>query len=227
MPNMTDEDVKILEKHVRNVTYIDRPTADAEMKEHLKNYPTCYEQRIENLKVIGTAAKFFDPLLMSKTNKIVMIDSDTIFFKQPVEIEEWSASKDVYSLHLKDKVNWFCIPYPEINNIEGLPKVKPMFNAGLLAFDKRTFTDDMGRVERILKCIGDNNGDFSGLDQTMYALMLPNQKQLPEYTYSCHVHQKVSESPDLVFKHYIGRNVRFGTYQYRDEGMAVIKDLME
>ena len=226
-PNMTEEDVAILKKHIKGVNYIGRDHADREMKKVLKPYKTCYEQRINNLAVIGTSGKFFDQLHFSKANKLVLLDADTLFLNTPTEIDEWALSNGKDSLHLKNIVNWYCIPYPQINEINGLPKVKPLFNAGLLCFDKRPLVENMGRVEEIMSIIDAAKGDFSGLDQTVFALMLSNQRQLPDSTYSCQANRRFSDNKDMIFKHYVGRNNRFGNSIYCNEGKQVMKQLME
>lgn len=225
-PNMTPEDIAMLRKHIQGVHFIERDKADTQMNEALKKYKTCHKYRTEHEAIIGTSAKFFDQLLISKTNKLILMDADTMFFKTPTEVDDWIDSDGQQSFYLKDKINWFCIPYPKINSIEGMPKVVPLFNAGLLCFDKRSLTENMNRVEEVMALIEANDGDFSGLDQTMYALLLPNQTQLPTSTYSCDINQKVDADANIIFKHYIGRNVRFGNLIYCHEGEAIIKQLM-
>jgi len=222
--NMTKRDVEILKKHVVGVHYIERDFADSEMKQKLASYKLCYKYRIEHEEIIGTSAKLFDQLLISRKNRVILLDADTLFFQIPSEILAWIGSGSQESLYIKDKVNWYCIPYPEINSIQDLPKVPAFFNAGLLCFDKRFLVDNFSRIEDTLQLIEKNGGEFSALDQTIYAMLLPNKRLLPE-AYSCEVRKTVATNRHFVFKHYIGHDVRFGNLIYLQEGKAIINKL--
>lgn len=224
--NMTKKDITILKKHIVGVHYIDRDNADSQMKEKLASNRLCYKYRNEHEDIIGTSAKLFDQLLISEKNRLILLDADTLFFQFPEEIIKWIDSGANESLYIKDKISWYCIPYPDINNIPGLPKVSPLLNAGLLCFDKKSLVKNFLQIEEILRIIEANQGDFSALDQTIYALLLPNQCCLPQ-AYSCEVRKTVEKNGGLIFKHYVGWDVRFGNFIYCKEGQLVIEKIMK
>lgn len=224
--NMTEKDIEILKKHIIGVNYINRDYADKRMREQLSKYRVCNKYRNECEDIIGTSAKLFDQLLISKANKLILIDADTIFLNYPAEIVKWAKSEGNESLYVKDIVNWYCIPYPEINKVEGLPKVPPYFNAGLLCFNKLPLTGDLRRIEEMTEIIETKNGDFVGLDQTIYALLLPNKRLLPE-TYTCTMSKIAADNSEMVFRHYVGRSRRFSNLTYLTEGKKIINKLMK
>ena len=223
--NMTSKDVEILKKHIVGVNFVDRETSDKIMKERLSGYRLCLKYRDEIDADNSSPPKLFDQILISKTKKLILLDADTLFFNYPSEIIEWADSDASTSLYLKDIMTVYMIEYPAINEIKGLPRVPPHFNAGLLCFDKRVLTDNLDRIEELCRMLLAHGGDFCGLDQTIFAMLLPNKRILP-HTYTCKISEELKNNKDLIFKHYVGRDVRFGSFIYRDEGMRVIDRLM-
>ena len=221
--NMSPRDVKILKEHIIGVNYVERLYADEQMRRQLSPYPLCSRQRNERGRG-PVEMKVFDVILISKADKIILLDADTLFFNYPAEIVKWAGSRGERSLYVKDKLSLYCLPYPEINDVEGLPKCPPCFNVGLLCFDKKPLVNDMQQIEEVMKIIEAKGGDPLILDQTLFAMLLPNKEVLPE-SYTCVMERKAADDSRIVFKHFIGTLRRFSDFTYSSEGKRTIDEL--
>jgi len=132
---------KELSTHIPNVTIIDY---DYSMKSVSPEISALREQIKNRFKLDDSferqrkawALKVFDFHLFSNTEKIIVLDSDTLFLKKPTEIIDWIKNETVLSFHAQ--------PYlPNLMFDEGLShdilKNKPIiksFNGGLFGFSK-------------------------------------------------------------------------------------------
>ena len=83
--SLTDDDKSILKAHIEGIRIIDRKVADAQMDAVLADFPhsRTLRQRIVN------SMELFDNILLSKTDKVVNMNSDVLFFKEPRELVDW------------------------------------------------------------------------------------------------------------------------------------------
>lgn len=93
---LTNKDKSILKKHIKGVKIIDKNLAEAKVLAVLKDFPNSVKYRKDYL----IARQVFDYLLLSQTDKIISLDSDTLFFKKPVELINWlrnNSQQIIYS----------------------------------------------------------------------------------------------------------------------------------
>lgn len=82
---LTYADKKLLKSHINGCRIISKEEADSYINPFLKDYPTCHKYRSEQ----PFAKKIIDVFLTTKAEKNIILDSDVLFFKQPIEIMNW------------------------------------------------------------------------------------------------------------------------------------------
>lgn len=180
-------------KHIKNINIISRDLAELEFNK-LNTSSLLSEFRKNDLSFL----KIFDPNIFGKTKKI-LIDSDTIFLKQPYEIIEWieSGSKSFY--HTDKFENVTAATVFDENNIsnyinvqhffrENLHKINELLKinlksldycSGFIGYNKQI---DFSLVEQMIiklqsiiqsaKEISFNQWGLWGLEQCLYAFLL-------------------------------------------------------
>jgi hypothetical protein len=154
--SLSDENIKTIHQHLVNSTVISRADADVLMAEKLVAFPNAYQYRFSRLGSIaphGKASvfslKLLDFSLMSNSSKILVLDSDVLFFNKPDAIINWindPADRDcLYCFEL-------YVPIRDARNriirFDRKPEVPPGFNSGLICFDRSAF--DLARLDEWL-----------------------------------------------------------------------------
>ena len=120
--SLTKKEIKVINKHIIGCRIILQSEADKTLASILKRYPRIVKYREQYVN----AKQILDFFLLSKSKKIIGLDSDILFFKQPHEIYDWSfnVSKSIFYSFEKDSygpnmVNAFfgCQPYLKNINI--------------------------------------------------------------------------------------------------------------
>ncbi|HNW09149.1 MAG TPA: hypothetical protein PK619_01525 [bacterium] len=83
--SLTNFDKKILTKQIKNVTIIDLCQADRIIIPQIAEFEKISNYRQHHL----IAKQLLDYLMLAKTDKIISLDSDTLFLKQPQQIIDW------------------------------------------------------------------------------------------------------------------------------------------
>lgn len=87
--------------------------------------------------------KLFDPFLSVEAKKIIYLDCDTIFLREPKEILKWVKSNQIYNLHSKEAKFQSSLT-PEWRSIEKMFcekfSVDGNFNSGFLCINKDSFS---------------------------------------------------------------------------------------
>lgn len=116
--------------------------------------------------------KLIDPLLLSRSEKVLLLDSDILHFRPPTAIAEWSAQPDRF-LYISDpKENPFCADIDDIQRIAGMSPTTH-FCAGYICF--RIDMINLSRIENYLKDRIFENQRISNSfnhtsEQTIYAM---------------------------------------------------------
>lgn len=148
--SLSSSDISKLKEHLVNVKIEPRLDADNFIKEKLMHLSNCFEYRFTfketsdhrgnkyNVRIFSI--RLFDFNLISNASKILALDADVLFFKEPHEIIEWAIDPaDRNSLYSVEQY----LPIRNSRNdiIEFRRKTPPptAANAGLLCFDKHTF----------------------------------------------------------------------------------------
>ena len=151
--SLNDENIKALHQHLVNSTVIRRADADALMAEKLVAFPNAFQYRFSRLgstashgKASVFSLKLLDFSMLSNSRKILVLDSDVLFFSRPEAIINWinePADRDcLYCFEL-------YVPIRDVRNrithFERKPDVPNGFNSGLICFDRSAF--DLARLD--------------------------------------------------------------------------------
>ena len=143
---------------------IPRAEADARAGEYLSQHPKCLLHRSNH----NLFLKFFDFAAWTSAERFVVLDSDVIFFRHPVEIIEWSdTSSDGYHYN-EDTKEKYCIPRDHLERGMGL-SMWPRFNSGLLLLPKAALSLDL--AEKLLTKFEESAHHPQFFEQTLYAIM--------------------------------------------------------
>jgi len=88
--SLTPEDTAHLKAHVPGITHIDRKSADAEMCQLLARYPHCRKLR----ERVVNSLELFDNLLLCRTPRVINMNSDVLFLREPAELLSWISGSD-------------------------------------------------------------------------------------------------------------------------------------
>ena len=85
--SLSRKEIALLEHHVPGVRVLARAAADERMERVLAGYPRCAAYRQASLMGV----QLFDYTMMSEAEKIVSLDSDTLFLARPDQFIDWIA----------------------------------------------------------------------------------------------------------------------------------------
>jgi hypothetical protein len=187
----------LFRKLIPEVKIIRRKEADAEMEKALADFPKCAEYRSRH----PLALKIFDAAHFTPHNRLLIFDSDLLFFQTPAAILE----------HLQSPIGgcWFNEDVSEsalVSANEAVEKLGvnawPRVNSGLCIVEKAAI--DFAFCERVFHETGINAGHVWRIEQTLFALcaarfgkggVLP-----PDYLVSL----ERQAAPGVVARHYVG-----------------------
>jgi lipopolysaccharide biosynthesis glycosyltransferase len=145
--SLTDRDIHKLEQHLVNVRVIRKPFADNQIVSKINTYPNVLKYRFGDLgqtewgkRMSIFSLKLLDFNVLANASKILVLDTDVLFFKKPDEIIRWAedpASKECLYAYEE------YVPIRDAaNTIVGFEKKTDpqcFFNSGLICFDKSAF----------------------------------------------------------------------------------------
>ncbi len=145
--SLTSKDIASLRRHLVGVNIIKKVTADNAIARMIYQYSYVHGYRYGTFvksevgrKISIFALKLIDFSLFSNAAKILVLDTDVLFFKRPDEIVQWieaTANKDcLYSYeeyHLKKD---------SMGALDFQKKIGPQcgFNSGLICLDRSAFS---------------------------------------------------------------------------------------
>ena len=160
---LTDETRKTLSAHFPSARVMNRQTCEQEVVASLANYPLCEQFRRTN----HLSPKVFDFRHYLKSDRMLLLDSDVLFFHEPTELlrriedptyKQNSVNGDVACAYTvdPDAVRKQC-------NVDLIER----FNSGLGVIHKESLNLDW--IEEFL-ALPDIIGNFWRIEQTLYAL---------------------------------------------------------
>lgn len=206
--SLGDAEAAVLMKHFPNARLIKKAEADAEIKKALVDYPKSLEFRFSN----HLAPKVFDFYHFASRERILLMDSDVLFFEKPEVLINRIEDAD----YLKNSVNADVADAYTVDSAiatEQLGVIIPSrFNSGLGLIHRQSLAP--GVVEDLLALPG-IIGHFWRIEQTIY--MLCSAKwgcELLPQEYNVHLGSGI-KGP---VRHYVGA-VR---QQFYDEGIKTL-----
>jgi hypothetical protein len=193
---LKDSDRETLRHHFPHARLIDRPSADAKILAELQHYPRCLEFRKSN----QLAPKVFDFASYLESDRMLLLDSDILFFAEPIELLQ-RIEDPTYSLNTVngDTASAYTID-PQVVKEQLDFDVIDRFNSGLGLIHKASMRIDW--IEEFL-ALPDIIGHFWRIEQTLYALLSSRfGVELLPHPYSVHLEGDINGSS---CRHYVGK----------------------
>jgi len=203
---LTDANRATLQQHFPNARIIDRPSADARVLAELQNYPRCLEFRQSN----HLAPKVFDFASYLETDRMLLLDSDILFFSEPTELLQRIEDPGYLLNTVNGDVSSAYTIDPQVVKDKLSFDVIDRFNSGLGLIHKASF--NLNWIEEFL-VLPEILGHFWRIEQTLYALLSSRfGAELLPPAYDVHLDGGIGTSPS---RHYVGK-IRHLMY---DEGI--------
>lgn len=201
--SLTEENINILKQQFPAARIIRRTDADREVLAFLQNYPRCLEFRKTN----HLSPKVFDFLYYLQADRMLLFDSDLIFFAKPTDLINRLEDPNYHLNSVNgDVASAYTINPAVVQERFGFEVIE-RFNSGLGLIHKESLNLDW--IEEFLT-LPDIVGHFWRIEQTLYALcsskfgteLLP-----PEYD----VHLE-GDRGHSASRHYVGaiRHLMYG-----------------
>ena len=194
--SLTPEQIEILAKHFPDARVITKSTADADVLPSLAPFPRSLEFRKTN----HLAPKVFDFHFYLESDRMLLLDSDVLFFSEPAELLR-AIEDPKYHLNIvnKDIASAYTVDPAEVKSRTGVNLIE-RFNSGLGLIHKAS--NRLEWIEEFLGLPGMLDGHFWRIEQTVQALcssrygveLLPNK-------YDIRLTGAISNS---ACRHYVG-----------------------
>ncbi len=210
--SLTSEQCSILKHHFPNARLIYRFLADETVLPRLTDYPRCLEFRKTN----QLSPKIFDFAAYLKSDRMLLLDSDILFFAEPTELLK-RVEDPQYCLNSvnQDVATAYTVEPAVVKEKCGF-ELCPRFNSGLGLIHRASLNLDW--LEEFL-ALPDIIGYFWRIEQTLLALCSSRYgvELLPD-AYNVRREEGLNGSP---CRHYVGR-IRH--LMYREGVRHLVKD---
>ena len=194
--SLTESLIETLTKHFPAARVISKSRADAEVLPSLASFPRCSEFRRAN----HLAPKVFDFPFYLKSDRMLLLDSDVLFFREPAELLRLIEDPN-YRLNIvnRDVASAYTVDLAEVKSRTGVNVIE-RFNSGLGLIHKDSLRLDW--TEEFLGLPGILEGHFWRIEQTVQALGSSRfgVELLPEH-YDIRLDRGIDGSPA---RHYVG-----------------------
>lgn len=219
---LTRAQINIFESHIKGIRIIDKHTADKKIATFLNSFPACTDYRNRYIN----AMQLFDYLLLSDTDKVICLDSDTLFLQMPLRIIEWisSVDKDVLCLHEQD-------PHTQSQILSLLGYE---FRSGVCIALMCLYKDvlDLENIEKMLLILKEKNRLDWWTPQNIFAILLNQTKKYNAIGFKRDEYQNLDVFVNkgrairekAVFRHYCGHRCYY-EISYLEDLKTVLKRL--
>lgn len=179
------------------VCLMHRLDADALCFEKLLDFPFCAQHR----RVSAMSLKFYDPFIISESNRYIVLDTDLLFFERPFELLQWVERCRSGLTCMLDVSDASQIDHAESESLFGI-KLKSRVNAGICLVEKSDIT--LAAAEEFLSCGRLLEKNLWMVEQTLYALFLSRSPIgcLLSATYELSLGRDAAQG--CVMRHYVG-----------------------
>lgn len=181
-----------------NLRIIARPDADRIVEARLAEFPRCLAYRRSH----ALALKLFDCPLLAEASRILLLDSDILFFRRPDEVLDWVDRGEAESFFNPDFQDAYTITREHAESRWGV-KLWPQVNTGL-----SLLPPSIVDLEWCEKWLGDESimapEHIAWREQTLLALSASRHGRgglLPE-SYEVSFNPEIAS--DAVSRHYVG-----------------------
>jgi hypothetical protein len=218
---LKDEDAHLWRKIIPSTTLISKEEANARVESKIsKRWPLLYEWRCS----YRAGAQVVDVHLFGETDRLIVMDSDILCFRDPLDLRHWAtATKPAFRWH-KDVRTCYLADIKVLNEITGL-SLPEAFTAGFCLiprYDEKYF-NHLENVIKLLKANGKVDIHRWWSPQTLgatCAALDPQAGPLPP-SYDIKLGRT---SDDMVVRHYVG--IPCVRWRYFAEGIPkILRDL--
>jgi hypothetical protein len=194
--SLSATEIETLKAHFPAARVIQRSESDARVLDALRNYPLSLALRKAN----QLALKVFDFKLYLQSDRMVLFDSDLLFFAEPAvflrRADDGSYRKNTLN---RDIESAYTIGTQEAYDLSGV-ELLPAINSGFGLIHSTSLNFEW--VEEFLSIPSLAAGHFWRIEQTLYALCSSRYgfEHLPE-EYNVRLHPGLGGRP---FRHYVG-----------------------
>ncbi len=207
--SLTSSDASMLREHLRGVRIIERKWADAEMNRLLAAYTLSrnYRRRIVN------AMELFDNILLSGTERVITMNSDVLFLREPSDLIGWISGGSRQALSVHEERPAHQREFLLANSCEFSPHV----TICLTCFFRDIFDPDL--IERALTRFPLDW--FTG--QNMYPVLLKNKQSEHPFSFLDKRYYQASGhfTEEAVFRHYWTSTGVFSGLQEKDSAEVI------
>jgi hypothetical protein len=194
--SLTPEIQDILKYHFPQARLVNRAEADIVMAEVLAPYPRCLQFRQTN----HLALKVFDFAAYLQSERMLLFDSDILFFREPIEflncLEDPHYQRNIFNGDVRTA---YTLDLDVLEQQLDF-KVQPRVNSGLALIHRSSMRFDW--IESFL-ALPNIVGHFWRIEQTLYALCSSRfGVELLPACYDVHREKKADRDP---CRHYVGR----------------------
>jgi hypothetical protein len=193
---LSNADRTTLQHHFPHARLIARPSADRQVLAELQNYPRCLEFRKSN----QLALKVFDFASYLESDRMLLLDSDILFFAEPIELLQRIEDQH-YGLNTVngDIASAFTVDPNLMPEQCGFTMIQ-RFNSGLGLIHKASLNLDW--IEEFLS-LPNIIGHFWQIEQTLYAMCSSRYGgELLPPSYDVHLEGGINGAP---CRHYVGK----------------------
>lgn len=186
----------IFSEHFPNARLITRKDADKRVISELNPYPLCLEFRQTNL----LSPKVFDFLTYLESDRLLILDSDVLFFAQPADLlRRIDNNNYLYNSVNRDIASAYTVDSAIVESKIGF-KLQPRFNSGLGLIQRKSLNLDWIEEFLALPGIGSH---FWRIEQTLFALCSSRfGVNLLSSEYDVRLDKGIKTSPA---RHYVGK----------------------
>lgn len=226
-----DGKLRKFQKFIINNTNLNIKIISAHQLSQIDNSLRPYKNLNAFYKFDWQGKKLIVPLLTNKSKKFIVLDPDTIFLSDPIELKNWITKKNG-CVYLEDCDNYFLIsPWEAKSLLNKTPKLSKV-NTGLLGLDTTKFINILPLLDKYIAKIININGTrrtkiysdkipFENtehlLEQTLYWLLLEDVDSMKlsdkYYVFGKHLYKgKSIGNPDFI--HFAGEKNKKSMYRY-------------
>ncbi len=192
---LTQENIATLQYHFPKARIIERKQADEKVLPLLSSYPSCLEFRKTN----HLSPKVFDFAVYLQSDRLLLLDSDILFFAQPTELLNRIENPEYQINTLNGDVESAYTVEPEVVKTHLGFDIAARINSGLGLIHKDSLNFEW--IEEFL-ALPNIIGHFWRIEQTIHALCSSRfGVELLPPTYDVHLEGNINGSPS---RHYVG-----------------------
>lgn len=194
---LPDEARGTLAKLFPKISFIGRSEADAKMTAQLAAFPHCRKYR----ETHPLALKIFDMPHFCRAERLLVFDSDVLFFREPEAVLKWSKNGEDECWFNQDVAESSPVSEREALDILNV-KLWPRVNSGLCLISKRAI--DLNLCERAFAKTSILRGHIWRVEQTLFALCASHHERGGLLPAQYEVSLGRRAAPDAIARHYVG-----------------------